>query len=242
MRINIASRIDPRFEFTNNQKRILNDVTPDNNERVLSMLSKIIAQISNDWHNHASKDGISRNHGVFKYHGTSWNVWRYHDGTPMSVNPVSDNDVHRLVSFVKKSKRRYRRDHGRVSKIKGMDEHTIARIAKSIVLGMSQFKQWVGENFKPVKEPKVAKQIIEKVAKHFLRNASKRKIKKFFYEIDGYYLVQTQKYGNDKAYDWVAVKNRKLAESIWNGDRFSNHDILWVGNRLRDFKPEDVDE
>lgn len=54
------------------------------------------------------------------------------------------------------------------------------------------------------------------------------------------HLVQTERYGKDKASDWVAVKDVQEAERIWHGGEI--REILWVGNRLRDFKQNAKDQ
>ena len=62
----------------------------------------------------------------------------------------------------------------------------------------------------------------------------KQKIKRGFYRIGERYLVQTERYGKDKALDWVAVSSKAEAERLWHGGEI--REIEWVGNRLRDFK------
>jgi len=78
-------------------------------------------------------------------------------------------------------------------------------------------------------------------SRYHTKISRKKKIKKFWYLIDGVHVVQTERYGNDKRKDWVAVKDEKDANWILNGGKLRGIDVLWVGNRLKDFRIDDCD-
>lgn len=65
------------------------------------------------------------------------------------------------------------------------------------------------------------------------------KIKKGWYLISGVHVLKTETMGADKREDWIAVKCKALALKIWHGMKVEYSDILWIGNRLKDYNPCD---
>ena len=82
---------------------------------------------------------------------------------------------------------------------------------------------------KPV-DDLVPKVVLDYIKKNRLY-VKKEKIHKGWYKINGYHVVKSDCYGNDKIWDWVILANEEHARKVYQG---TAEDVIGIHNRLQD--------